>query len=164
MRNTNTPYGNEEDIEKSPHYFIAYFQERLTSVTRTTSGTSYTKYRNGHAVEVYGFTNKEEADTFDESRLHNLMVGVRDHKIIWAAPDEATLHLEISNDPQVKAGSWWLSENTVWEQIENLPECERMHTNTKTGQVLCGKPKGEYGDGCCGGCILQGNDQEFDPE
>lgn len=156
---------NYDHIVKTPHLFLVTFKERYTSINADiTSGKAWTKFCDGVAVNVYGFKDEAEAEAFDPLRLRGYLTPLRTKKILWPSQSKELLLAEIAKDEMFKNGAHKLSETAQYGAIENLPECSRMHSNTQNGQILCGKPENEHSDGCLGGCVLQGYDQEFDPE
>ncbi|MEO5645973.1 MAG: hypothetical protein ABIO57_02795 [Candidatus Paceibacterota bacterium] len=149
-------------IVKAPHYFLVHFDEKHTSVNGGDAhGKCYTFMCDGFAVNVYGFRSDEEATAFDSLSLRGYLIGSREVSTLWEADDEESLMKAIAADKRVIDGVYQLSKY-MWGSataIENLPTCQRMHINSE-GDLLCGKPEGEYGDGCFGGCVIQGYDQE----
>lgn len=147
-------------ITKAPHYFLVHFNEIATSVNGcNNTGKPYTIFCDGFATHVYGFRSEAEANEFDPLKLRSMMRASQDVKILWNAPDEETLMNEIVSDQRVIDGVYTLNHRRVLGAIENLPECQRMYKDADES-LLCGKPQNEYGDGCYGGCVIQGNDQE----
>jgi hypothetical protein len=153
---------NYNDITKAPHFFQVHFDETFTTVNGGMhhTGKAYTIICDNVAVHVYGFESEEEAKAFDPLKLRSYLIGSRNVSLLWEAVDEETLLKEINEDQRVKDKVYKLSTHSLYGPIENLPECERMHENKKIGELHCGKPTNEYGDGSCGGCVLQGYDQE----
>lgn len=149
-----------EEIKKAPHYFLVHFEETFTSVKGTgTYGKPFVIVCDNTPVNVYGFDSEDEAKAFDPLILRTLLIGSREQTILWETLDKETLLKEIEDDQRVKDKVFKLSDHALYGSIEDLPECSRMHIN-KEGTLLCGKPENEFNDGCCGGCVLQGYDQE----
>lgn len=149
-----------KNVKKAPHYFLVHFEERFTSIKGTsTYGKPFVIICDNIPVNVYGFDSENEAKTFDPLKLRTLLIGGREQKILWSAPDEKTLLEEINNDQRVKDRVLKLSNHTLYGNIESLPECSRMYEDSE-GMLLCGKPENKLNDGCCGGCVLQGFDQD----
>ncbi len=155
-------------IEKTPHLFEVTLMERFTSTQGEAfdSGPYYAKTIDHITVNVYGFKDQAEADAFDPEQLRSYLIGERPRTFLWEAENRHLLLEKINADPDIVSGSMRIAQDKeiLYGAIHNLPGCERMHTNTKTGEILCGKPQNEFGDGCLGGCVIQGYDQEFDPE
>lgn len=150
----------KKEIKKAPHYFLVHFTESFTSVDKgNVSGKAYVIICDGVPTNVYGFKSEEEAKSFDPLKLRTLLRGSRYKKELWSSLNEETLIQEINADQRIKDGVYQLNHDRKGGAIENLPECQRMHVDSK-GALLCGKPENKYGDGCCGGCVLQGYDQE----
>ncbi|HVY35975.1 MAG TPA: hypothetical protein VG982_01710 [Candidatus Paceibacterota bacterium] len=146
-------------ITKAPHYYLVHFEERFTSVKGTAIyGKPFVVICDNIPVNVYGFASEDEARAFDPLKLRTLLIGGREQQILWNAPDEKTLLEEINNDQRVKDKVFTLSSHALHGNIENLPECSRMYKDSE-GMLLCGKPENDSNDGCCGGCVLQGFDQ-----
>jgi hypothetical protein len=151
---------NIEGIKKAPHYFLVHFKERYAHLSdEEPTGKAHTIYCDGIATHVYGFKSDEEVEKFNPLELRKRMRGCKDTKILWDAENLKTLMQELENDPRVKSKVFVLDEEYPRGPIEDLPECERMYT-TPDESLLCGKPQNEYGDGCYGGCVVQGNDQD----
>lgn len=147
-------------IKKAKHYFLVHFKETFTCINGPhTTGKAYIIFCDGVATNVYGFKSDEEAKKFDPLKLRSPMRGCKDTKILWDAPNEKVLMQELSNDPRIKSGVFELDHEHTRGAIEDLPKCKRMYKKPD-GSLLCGKPINNSGDGCCGGCMLQGYDQE----
>lgn len=147
-------------IKKAPRYFLVHFEERFTSIRGAgTHGKAFVIICDNVPVNVYGFTSEEEARKFNPTELRRLLIGRRNQKLLWDASNEETLGKEIQNDKRIKDGVFFLRNDLKQGPIEKLPECTRMYLDSEEG-LLCGKPENEYNDGCAGGCVLQGADQE----
>ena len=153
-------------ITKTPHLFLVTLDECFTAVNGHTSrlGAYYPIICDGKPVNVYGFNNQQEAAHFDPTKLRNLLIGSGNTYELWAAETIEDLMRQLQEDPRIKNGTCKLSEHTLYGAIEDLPTCERMHTNEQDDMMLCGKPTDQYNTGCLGGCVIQHYDQEFDPD
>ncbi|MDQ5928641.1 MAG: hypothetical protein QG594_415 [Bacteroidota bacterium] len=153
-----------EGIIKAPHYFLVHFDERCVRLDGASlTGKPYPIICDNVAVNVYGFRTQKEADEFDPLILRRYAIGSHHQNEFWPGDDKEVLMQEIENDEHIKSGVYTLSTRPLLRGvIEDLPSCERMHKDPD-GQLLCGKPINEYSDGCYGGCVLQGfeQDEEF---
>jgi hypothetical protein len=155
-------YMEHKNVTKAPHYFLVHFIERFTCINGANpKGKAYTITCDNVPVHVYGFNSEEESKIFDPLTLRGLLIGGRERKILWSAPNEEILIEEINNHPFVKEGVYTLSKDHLHGAIENLPECSRMHIDSDE-MLLCGNPENEFNDGCYGGCVLQQFDQDED--
>ena len=155
---------NPKNYVKAPHYFLVHLKERFTSVSGTqTSGKPYPMMCDGIAVNVYGFKSQEETNAFDPITLRTYLIGGRSKTRLFGGKTRELATHDIFDFLNSQKGAMQIDEK-VSEPMEDLPTCERMHVNTKTGELFCGKPENQYHDGSCGGCVLDGNDQEFDPD
>jgi hypothetical protein len=153
---------NENTVKKAPHYFLVHFTETFTSIQGSmASGKAYVIWCDNVSTNVYGFKSEDEAKAFDPLKLRSLLRGCREQKELWDAPDEETLLLQISADQRIKDKVYELNHHALYGAIENLPECKRMYIDDHEG-LLCGRPENQYNDGCLGGCVLAGYDQDSD--
>lgn len=150
---------------KAPHYFQVHFYERYVVLDNGCAhGKPYPITCDGFSYNVYGFRSAEEAALFDSKELRSILRATELKWQVWPADTLEELMEDINTDPRFKSGIYTLSEDNgcfgaPYGAIENLPSCERMHSGTD-GYLYCGKPVGEYQDGCYGGCVLQGCDQD----
>lgn len=160
---------NEADvklIEKAPRYFRIHVTERFTSLDPQASprGNALAMCCDNVWVNVYHVPDGER-ESFDPSRLRGLIILGRERVFHWVAKDRGDLLRQLDKDLDFQRNIFTLSESPFLhsDNIELLPECEKMHVHSKTGDLFCGKPKNELTDGCMGICILHRGDQDEYP-
>ncbi|MBP6912507.1 MAG: hypothetical protein KBB86_01085 [Candidatus Pacebacteria bacterium] len=147
-------------IKKAPHYFLVHFNETFTCVNGADrTGKAYIIVCDNVPTNVYGFKSEEEAKSFNPLKLRRLMRGCKNTKLLWDAKNEEELMQSLNNDPRIKSGVFVLNHEHPRGAIEDLPKCKRMYKKPDES-LLCGKPINSNGDGCCGGCMLEGYDQD----
>ena len=154
-----------EVIEKAPRYFLVHFYERhIVFDNRLPFGVPFAVCHNDVWVNVYGIP-PEKRENFNPIALDGHMVGIRHIQYHWVADNVEDLMKKLEEDLDYSRGILRLHEDVFLKRgsIEHLPECEKMHLNSKTGDLLCGKPRNENNDGCMGGCVLQSYDQDEYP-
>lgn len=159
----------EEDlklIEKAPQYFRIHVTERFTTLYPQASsrGKALAVCCDNVWVNVYHVPD-EERESFDSLQLRSLMIIGRERVFYWDAKDREDLLRQLDENLDFKRGIFELSTSPFLrsDNIELLPECEKMYVHSKTGDLFCGKPRNELTDGCMGTCILHRGDQDEYP-